>query len=1202
MRDVRRQFTGPGRGGLYPGPVTTTPVHPLLAALAQRVLVADGAMGTMLQAQDPSMDDFAGLEGCNEILNVTRPDIVRAVHRAYLEVGVDLVETNTFGANLANLAEYDIADRIHELSLAGAALARAEADEFSTATQPRFVLGSVGPGTKLPTLGHAPYVALRDAYTQQVSGMLEGGIDAVMVETCQDLLQTKSAVLAAKRAMADTGIGVPILVHVTVETTGTMLLGSEIGAALTALEPLGIDYIGLNCATGPTEMSEHLRYLSRHARTGVSVMPNAGLPQLGPNGAVYPLTPTELAEALSGFVAEFGLGLVGGCCGTTPEHLRQVVEAIRDTTPAVRHPRPEPSLSSLYQAVPFAQDASVLMVGERTNANGSKAFREAMLAENWQDCVEIARAQTRDGAHLLDLNVDYVGRDGAADMKAMASRLATASTLPIMIDSTEPAVIQAGLEQLGGRSIVNSVNFEDGDAPDSRYGRIMPLVKEHGAAVVALTIDEQGQARTRDHKLAIAERLIGDLTGRWGLSESDIVVDCLTFPIATGQEETRRDGIETIEAIRELKRRHPDVYTTLGVSNVSFGLNPAARQVLNSVFLAECVAAGLDSAIVHPSKILPMARIPDEQRSTALDLVYDRRQGDYDPLQKILEIFDGATTAAGRATRAAELLELPLDERLQRRIIDGERNGLEADLDQALLRRTALEIINDTLLEGMKTVGELFGSGAMQLPFVLTSAEVMKQAVAHLEPHMEKTDSAGKGTIVLATVKGDVHDIGKNLVDIILSNNGYSVVNLGIKQPISTILSAAEDAGADAIGMSGLLVKSTVVMRENLEEMNARGLAAKFPVLLGGAALTRSYVENDLSSVFRGDVRYARDAFEGLRLMDGLMSKKKGLDPARDAVDAAKTAERRARRERSERIAEKRRAAADAGDSAPIPARSDVALDNPVPTPPFWGSRVVKGIPLADYSAMLDERATFMGQWGLRGAKGGKGPSYEELVEKEGRPRLRYWLDRLHTEKVLNAAVVYGYFPCVSEGDEVVILSEPDINASEVTRFGFPRQRRDRHLCLADFYRPRSSGEVDVIGFTVVTMGQRIADFANELFAANAYRDYLEVHGLSVQLTEALAEFWHQRIRSELTFPDGTSAAAEDPQDIEKYFDLAYRGARYSFGYPACPDLTEQTKVVQLLEPGRIGVELSEEFQLHPEQSTSALVAHHPEAKYFAAR
>ncbi len=1186
----------------YPDGVTSTsPTHPLLAALSQRVIVADGAMGTMLQDQNPTMDDFAGLEGCNEILNVTRPDIVRAVHRAYLEVGVDAIETNTFGANLANLAEYDIPDRIFELAHAGAALARAEADEFSTPEQPRFVLGSVGPGTKLPTLGHAPYASLRDAYQQQASGMLQGGVDAVLVETCQDVLQTKSAVIGARRAMTETGIFVPVIIHVTVETTGTMLLGTEIGAALTALEPLNPDYIGLNCATGPAEMSEHLRFLSRHARVGVSVMPNAGLPQLGPNGAVYPLSPEELAQALSGFVSEFGLGLVGGCCGTTPEHLRQVVEAIRETTPAVRRPRTEPALSSLYQAVPFQQESSVLMIGERTNTNGSKAFREAMLAGKWEDCIEIARAQTRDGAHVLDLCVDYVGRDGAIDMAEMAARMATASTLPIMLDSTEPAVIEAGLEHLGGRSIINSVNYEDGDGPGSRFAKVMPMIREHGAAVVALTIDEQGQARTAEHKVAIAERLIADLTGTWGMSESDIMIDCLTFTIATGLEESRKDGEATINAIRDLKRKHPDVQTTLGLSNISFGLNPAARQVLNSVFLAECADAGLDSAIVHASKILPMARIPEEQRSVALDLIYDRRSEGYDPLSKLLELFENATVTAGRATRAAELAQLPLDERLQRRVVDGERNGLEADLDEALQRRSALEIINDTLLAGMKTVGELFGSGAMQLPFVLTSAEVMKTAVAHLEPHMEKADSEGKGTIVLATVKGDVHDIGKNLVDIILSNNGYQVVNIGIKQPVSAILTAADEANADAIGMSGLLVKSTVVMKENLEEMNSRGISERYPVLLGGAALTRSYVENDLSSVFNGDVRYARDAFEGLHLMDRVMAKKRGLDPAADAAEATKVAERKARHERSLRIAEARKAAAQDDDAVQV-ERSDVAMDNPVPTPPFWGSRVIKGIPLNDYASMLDERATFMGQWGLRGAKGGKGPSYEELVEKEGRPRLRYWLDRLQTDKVLEAAVVYGYYPCVSEGDDLVVLAEPDLGSKEVARFSFPRQRRDRHLCLSDFFRPRSSGEIDVVAFTLVTMGQRIADYANELFAANAYRDYLEVHGLSVQLTEALAEFWHQRIRSELVFGDGTNAAADDADNVEQFFDLGYRGARYSFGYPACPDLTDQTKLVPMLGPDRIGVVLSEEFQWHPEQSTAALVTHHPEASYFAAR
>jgi 5-methyltetrahydrofolate--homocysteine methyltransferase len=1179
---------------------------PLLDALATRVVVADGAMGTALQAYDLTLDDFAGLEGCNEILNVTRPDVVRGVHREYLEAGADAVETNTFGANLANLAEYDIAERIHELSEVGARLAREVADEFSTPEHPRFVLGSVGPGTKLPTLGHAPYARLRDAYVDEVRGLLAGGVDAVIVETTQDILQTKASIVAAHRAMAAEGRRVPVIASITVETTGTMLLGTEVGAALAALEPLGIDLIGLNCATGPAEMSEHLRTLARQARVPLSVMPNAGLPELGPNGAVYPLGPDALAEALSGFVREFGVGLVGGCCGTTGEHIRRLVAAVADVKAAPRAPRPEAGVSSLYQAVPFRQDASVLMVGERTNANGSKAFREAMLQGRYEDCVEIARGQTRDGAHLLDLCIDYVGRDGVADMTELAGRLATASTLPIMLDSTEPAVLEAGLERLGGRCAVNSVNYEDGDGPDSRFQRIMRLVSEHGAAVVALCIDEEGQARTAEWKLRIATRLIEDLTTNWGMHVEDIIVDCLTFPISTGQEEVRRDAMETIEAIRQLKRRYPQVQTTLGVSNVSFGLNAAARQVLNSVFLHECVQAGLDTAIVHASKILPIARIPEEQREVALDLVYDRRRDGYDPLQRLMGLFEGVSAASSRASRAEELAALPLFERLARRIVDGERVGLDEDLAAALEERPALEIINDTLLSGMKTVGELFGSGQMQLPFVLQSAEVMKAAVAYLEPHMEKDDSGGKGRIVLATVKGDVHDIGKNLVDIILSNNGYEVVNLGIKQPITTILDAAKEHGADAIGMSGLLVKSTVIMKENLEEMNSRGVAGRWPVLLGGAALTRSYVENDLSELYSGQVRYARDAFEGLRLMDAIMAAKRGEAALMDPDAEAKRAERKARRERSLRIAEARRAkqARQESEQEPPPARSDVAVDVPLPTPPFWGSRIVKGVPLADYAALLDERATFMGQWGLRGARGGTGPTYEELVETEGRPRLRYWLDRLATDGLLqHAAVVYGYFPVVAEGNDVVVLAEPSAQAAEVTRFGFPRQRRDRRLCLADFYRPRElaarTGEVDVLPLTLVTMGQPIADYANDLFAADAYRDYLEVHGLGVQLTEALAEYWHRRIRQELRFSGGASVAEEDPATVEEFFSLGYRGARFSLGYGACPNLEDRAKIVDLLEPERIGVKLSEEFQLHPEQSTDAIVCHHPEAKYF---
>ncbi|MFI5689920.1 methionine synthase [Streptomyces sp. NPDC051636] len=1146
-------------------------------ALATRVVVADGAMGTMLQEHEPTLDDFQGHEGCNEILNVSRPDLVASVHDAYFRAGVDCVETNTFGANLANLGEYGIASRIRELAEAGARIAREVADGHSTADRPRWVLGSVGPGTKLPTLGHAAYADLRDAYQEQTEGLVAGGVHAVLVETTQDLLQTKAALTGARRALRGAGADLPLFVQITVETTGTMLLGSETGAALTALEPLGIDLIGLNCATGPAEMNEHLRHLSRHARTGLSAMPNAGLPVLTADGAHYPLGPAELAAAHRGFVTEHGISLVGGCCGTTPEHLRQVAEAVRDLEPARRDPRPEPAAASLYTSVPFRQDTSYLAIGERTNANGSKRFREALVREDWETCVEIARDQIRDGAHLLDLCVDYVGRDGVADMRELAGRLATASTLPVVLDSTEPAVLEAGLERLGGRAVVNSVNYEDGDGPASRFARIMPLVTEHGAAVIALTIDEEGQARTAEWKVRVAERLIADLTGRWGMAEGDILVDCLTFPIATGQEETRRDGIETIEAIRELKRRHPDVQTTLGVSNISFGLDPAARTVLNSVFLHECVAAGLDSAIVHASKILPISRIPQEQLECALDLVHDRRREGYDPLQRYLELFDGVDNRSVKASRAAELAALPLAERLRRRIIDGERQGLAADLDEALTEHSALEIVNDILLDGMKTVGELFGSGQMQLPFVLQSAEVMKAAVGHLEPHMERTQAAGKGTLVLATVKGDVHDIGKNLVDIILTNNGYNVVNLGIKQPASAIVEAAERHGADAIGMSGLLVKSTMVMKENLQELNARGLATSYPVILGGAALTRAYVEQDLHELYDGEVRYARDAFEGLRLMDALTALGRG-EPG------AGLPELKRRRVRATATARPRH------NTRELPVRSDVATGNPVPVPPFWGTRVTKGIPLADYASWLDERATFMGQWGLKSACAGNGPTYEELVETEGRPRLRAWLDRLHTENLLEAAVVHGYFRCVSKGDDLIVL---DDNGAERTRFTFPRQHRDRHLCLADFFRPEESGETDVVAFTTVTMGNRVSAAANELFAADAYRDYLELHGLSVQLTEALAEFWHARVRAELGLAD------RDPADLAGMLRTEYQGCRYSLGYPACPDLEDRAKIAGLLRPERIGVTLSEEFQLHPEQSTDALILHHPEAVYF---
>ena len=1155
----------------------------LRRTLSERVVVADGAMGTMLQAANPSLEDFENHEGCNEILNVSRPDIVRSVHDEYLAAGVDAIETNTFGANWSNLADYGIEDRIYELAYAGGKIAREAADAFSTPDKPRFVLGSLGPGTKLPSLGHTTYDNLKVAYYTAAKGLADSGCDALLVETSQDLLQVKAAVNGCRQAISEATHDIVLIAQVTVETTGTMLMGSEIGAALNALEPMGIDLIGLNCATGPAEMSEHLRYLSKNAKIAISVMPNAGLPQLGANGATYPLQPDELATALDGFVNDYGISLVGGCCGTTPAHMSSVVTKMNTRKISQRTPALDPGASSLYQYVPFRQDQTYLAIGERTNANGSRAFRDALLAEDWEKCVEIARDQIRDGAHMLDLSVDYVGRDGAKDMSEIASRFATSSTLPIVLDSTEPAVLKAGLEHLGGRCVINSVNYEDGDGPTSRFAKIMPLVREHGASVVALTIDEEGQARDAEWKLRIARRLIHDLHDNWGMNIGDILIDCLTFPIATGQEETRKDGIETIDAIKRLKAEFPEVQTTLGVSNVSFGLNPAARVVLNSVFLHECVQAGLDSAIVHPSKITPMARIDERQKQVALDLVYDRRvfDGDectYDPLQEFLQLFDGVELATSKNARAEALAALPLFDRLQRRIIDGEKVGLEDDLKTAMAEGTPpLEIINSHLLEGMKIVGELFGKGEMQLPFVLQSAEVMKTAVAMLEPFMEKTGDEGRGTMLLATVRGDVHDIGKNLVDIILTNNGYRVVNLGIKQTVNQIIDGALDSNADAIGMSGLLVKSTVIMKENLQELTARGLDQKWPIVLGGAALTRAYVEQDLASMFPGEVRYARDAFEGLRLMDAIMAVKRGDEGA--ALPAL----------RERRVANTRVKTED----APIDTRrSDVALDNSIPNPPFFGSRVIKGIQLSDYAGMLDERALFVGQWGLKGNRG----EYETMVEEEGRPRLRALINEVQSKGWLNAAVVYGYFPCYSEGNDLVIVHhEGEHKGKERTRFTFPRQTRDRRLCISDFFASKESGKTDVVAFHVVTMGSTVSEAAAQLFADNNYREYLELHGLSVQLTEALAEHWHARMREEL------QVKSEDSTDLQGILDQGYRGSRYSFGYPACPDLEQQVQLCELLDPSRIGVELSEEFQLHPEQSTSAIIVHHPEAKYFNA-
>ena len=1154
-----------------------------LAALRERVLIFDGAFGTWMQDQELGPDDFGGseLEGCNEHVVLTRPDLIAEMHREYFDVGVDAVETATFGSFPVVLAEYGIPEKTFELNEAAARIAKEVASGFATPDRPRWVVGSIGPGTKLPSLGAIGFAELRDGYETQIDGLLAGGVDVLLVETVYDLLQGKAAVVAARRAMAKAGREVPLMVQVTVELTGRMLVGTEIGAALTALEALKPDVIGLNCATGPAEMTEHLRHLSQHARTFLSALPNAGLPSVVEGRTHYDLTPDELAEAHDRFTSEFGVNIVGGCCGTTPEHLRRVVETIGNRAPLERDPVHEPGCASIYSHVPFHQETSFLVVGERTNTNGSKKFRESMLEEDWETCVQMAREQVKEGSHVLDVCVDYVGRDGTVDMDQIASRFATQASIPLVFDSTEPQVMEAGLQHFGGKAILNSANLEDGDGEGKRLDRVFKLAREYGAAVVCMTIDEEGQARTTDWKFRIAKRIYEMATERYGIEPTDLIFDCLTFPLSTGQDDLRRDGIETMEAIKRVKAELPGASTILGVSNVSFGLKPAARHVLNSVFLHECVEAGLDAAIVHAARIMPMHKIDDRIQDVALDLVYDRRRDGYDPLTEFMALFEGVEASA---VEQEDRSGWPVEERLKHRIIDGDRDGIESDLDESLTTRPALSVINDVLLDGMKVVGDLFASVDMLLPFVLQSAETMKTAVAFLEPHMEKADSGGKGRVVIGTVKGDVHDIGKNLVDIILTNNGYEVLNLGTKVPLTEFVDKATEVDADAIGMSGLLVKSTIIMRENLEELNDRGLD-RIPVLLGGAALTRNYVERDLREVYKGRVFYGKDAFEGLRTMDTLVEGKRSgqLDPDFGrALEGRALPPRKSQREAEEAAEE-------------VPARSDVATEVPVFTPPFLGARVAKGISIDDIASYLNETALFRNQWQFRPEKQ-DGRKAETDAEFKDRIRgvLRDQLDRAKAEGLLVPAVVWGYFPVNADGDDLVVWSDDD-RTIERLRFNFPRQQKDRYLCISDFFRSVESGDKDYAGFSVVTIGDEASERERELFAADKYQDYLLLHGLSVEMAEALAELWHRRIREEWGFAD------EDGPTLAGLFRQQYRGSRYSWGYPACPDLEDQTKVAELLDIERIGVTLTEEYHLVPEQSTSAIIVPHPEAKYFIA-
>ncbi len=1170
-----------------------------LDAVREHVVVYDGAFGTGIQERGLTAEDFGGeeYEGCNELLVVTRPHIIQELHASFLEVGVDVIETCTFGSLPTTLGEYGIADRAYELNRAGAEIAREVADSFATPERPRFVSGSIGPGTKFPSLGQIRFAELRDQFEIQGRGLVDGGVDVIIIETMFDLLTVKAAMIGCRRAMAAAGRQVPLQVQVTMELTGRMLPGTEIGAALAAIDAMHPDVIGINCATGPAEMSEHLRYLSQHARMPISCIPNAGLPSVVDGKMHYDLTPEGLAEYQQRFVTEFGVQVIGGCCGTTPAHLAAVVDTCRDLTPAPRQPVHEAGATSIYSMVPFHQDASFLIIGERTNANGSKKFREAMLEADWDTCVAMAKDQVKEGAHVLDLCVDYVGRDGTLDMDEAAVRFATASSAPLVLDSTEPQVLEAGLQWLGGRAILNSANLEDGEAEGSRLDRVFKLAGEYGAAVICLLIDEEGQARDVEWKMRIAHRIHDLAVDRYGLEPSDLIFDALTFPLSTGDDDLRRDAMITMEAITRIKAELPGVHTTLGVSNVSFGLKPAARHVLNSVFLHECVKAGLDSAIVHAARIMPLNKIPEEQRAVALDLIYDRRrpaadgEQPYDPLQALLGIFeDVSATDVVKEDRSG----WTVSELLSQRIIDGDREGLEADLDRALDEGIpALAIVNDVLLAGMKVVGDLFGSGEMQLPFVLQSAETMKASVAYLEPHMEKVDDGGgKGRIVLATVKGDVHDIGKNLVDIILTNNGYEVHNLGIKISIAEMIEKAQEVEADAIGMSGLLVKSTLVMRDNLEELNARGLA-DVPVLLGGAALTRTFVERDLREIYEGRLFYGKDAFEGLHVMDRLGELKRG-DGEVDDPDWGRlpsTSSVRSRLGLAERDA----------DAPPVdrPARSpEVETDNPVFSPPFVGSKVIKGIPVDDIAAYLNETALFRNQWQFRPEKAADGSveSDDEFKERL-RPQLRAALAEAKAGDLLVPQVVYGYFAANSDGDDIVIWKD-EARTSEWVRFSYPRQSKAPWLCIADFVRPIGSGDPDFVGFHIVTMGQRISDLTAQLFADDKYQEYLLTHGIGVEMAEALAEYWHHRIRQEWGFAD------EDGPSLAGLFRQQYRGGRYSWGYPACPDLEDNEKVAELLDARRIGIEVSAEtgFQYQPEQTTSALILHHPKAKYFVAR
>jgi 5-methyltetrahydrofolate--homocysteine methyltransferase len=1160
-----------------------------LDVLSDRVLLCDGGMGSRVQAQDLHVDkDYWGHENCTDILCESRPDLVRAIHQSYFDAGADMVETNSFGASPITLGEFGLQDKAYALNLRSAELAREAAESYADGRQ-RFVIGSVGPGTRLPSLGHIDYQTLEDALALQCSGLIAGAVDAILIETCQDPLQIKAAVNGAKRARLAAKTETPIMVQVTVETTGTLLVGADIAAATTVIQALDVPFIGLNCATGPQEMAEHIKWLAENWPGMISILPNAGLPELVNGKAHYPLTPNELSQWLERFIREDGINLIGGCCGTDVPHIQALDQMLRRLGGDAARPAPVrrqvhwvPAVASLYGQVPLRQENAYLSIGERCNANGSKRFRQLQEKGDWDGCVEVGREQIKEGSHTLDVCTAFVGRDEIADITEVVSRMRGSVSAPLVIDSTELPVLEAALKLYGGKAILNSINFEDGEVPAEKR---MALARRFGAAVIALTIDEVGMAKDADTKLRIAHRLHDFACKTHGLQPSDLMFDPLTFTIATGNDDDRRLGLETLDAIERIAKELPECQIILGLSNISFGLNPPARHVLNSVYLDHALKRGLTGAIVHVSKIMPLHKIPEEEVRIAEDLIFDRRREGYDPLQAFIALF---------MDRQAEKVEKKgrpekVEERLKQRIVDGDRIGIEQDLDLAMESYPPLEIINTLLLDGMKVVGELFGAGKMQLPFVLQSAETMKTAVAYLEPHMERIEGQQKGTMVLATVKGDVHDIGKNLVDIILTNNGYKVVNLGIKQPLQAIVDAAREHKADAIGMSGLLVKSTVVMRENLEEMTRQGF--DIPVVLGGAALTRRYVEEECTKSYgSARVAYARDAFDGLNLMEKVVNG--SFDGHLSEIQTKRVG----------KAVNTTRKLGEPGDAANKPLRpvevEEIRLRRqeltgkvPVPEPPFWGPRTLARVPVKALVPFLNERMLYQFQWGYR--KDGRSfEDYKTWAHKELRPVLTRMLDIVQAEDILIPQAVYGFWKCAAEGNEVIVFDTD--GQKELARFGFPRQAREGGLCISDFFRDVNDETRDVIGLQIVTMGQQASTIARDWFAQNRYQDYLYLHGLSVEMAEAMAEYVHKRIRAELGF------AGEEARDMEAMLNQGYRGSRYSFGYPACPNVADQKMLLELLNADEIGVTLSEGDQLDPEQSTSAIVVQHPQAKYFS--